>query len=82
MSWKILVNDGMEEEGVLALRAFGFEVDGEPISQEHLKSKLQSYDGIIVRSATKVRKDLIEICPNLKFIARGGVGMEIGRAHV
>jgi D-3-phosphoglycerate dehydrogenase len=76
MSWKILVNDGMEEEGVLALRAFGFEVDGEPISQEHLKSKLQNYDGIIVRSATKVRKDLIEICPNLKFIARGGVGMD------
>ncbi len=76
MSWKILVNDGMEEEGILALRAFGFEVDGEPISQEHLKSKLQNYDGIIVRSATKVRKDLIEICPNLKFIARGGVGMD------
>lgn len=76
MSWKILVNDGMEEEGVQALRAFGFEVDCNSISQDLLKTALPSFDGIIVRSATKLRKELIDSCPNLKFIARGGVGMD------
>src|SRR5690606_16693740 len=38
--------------------------------------KLNEYDAIIVRSATKVRKDLIDQCPNIKVIARGGVGMD------
>ena len=76
MSWKILINDGMEESGVNALKSLGFEVDTQKIPQEELSQKLQDYQGIIVRSATKVRKELIDICPGLKFIARGGVGMD------
>lgn len=76
MSWKILINDGMEESGVNALKSLGFEVDTQKIPQEELSQKLQDYQGIIVRSATKVRQELIDICPGLKFIARGGVGMD------
>jgi len=76
MSWKILINDGMEESGVHALKSLGFEVDTQKIPQEDLPHKLQEYNGIIVRSATKVRKELIDVCPGLKFIARGGVGMD------
>jgi len=76
MSWKILINDGMEESGVNALKSLGFEVDTQKIPQEELSHKLQDYQGIIVRSATKVRQELIDICPGLKFIARGGVGMD------
>lgn len=73
---KILVNDGMEESGIEALRQHGFEVITQKIAQEDLFNELQQFDGIIVRSATKVRKELIDACPQLKFIARGGVGMD------
>ncbi|MFZ1513964.1 MAG: D-2-hydroxyacid dehydrogenase [Saprospiraceae bacterium] len=76
MSWKILINDGMEESGVNALKSLGFEVDTQKIPQEELSHKLQDYQGIIVRSATKVRQELMDVCPGLKFIARGGVGMD------
>ena len=71
-----MINDGMEESGVNALKSLGFEVDTQKIPQEELSHKLQDYQGIIVRSATKVRQELIDICPGLKFIARGGVGMD------
>lgn len=76
MKWKILVNDGMEAEGISALRNFGFEVDNQTIPQDKLNDRLNEYHGIIVRSATKVRQNLIDQCPNLRFIARGGVGMD------
>jgi len=54
----------------------GFEVDTNNIPQDQLPEKLQAYDAITVRSATKVRKDLIDACPNLKLIGRGGVGVD------
>ncbi len=73
---KILANDGIDAAGQEKLEAAGIEVDTNTIPQEDLKDKLQSYDGILVRSATKIRKDLIDAVPNLKFIGRGGVGMD------
>ena len=63
MSWKILVNDGMESSGISALIDAGFEVDTQKIPQDELIHKICNYEGIIVRSATKVRKDLIDACP-------------------
>ena len=51
-------------------------VDTDKVAQEDLPKVLPKYDVIIVRSATKVRKELIDACPNLKVIARGGVGMD------
>ncbi|HPN70373.1 MAG TPA: D-2-hydroxyacid dehydrogenase [Saprospiraceae bacterium] len=73
---RILVNDGIEESGKVMLEAAGFEVDMNNIPQDQLIEKLNAYDAICVRSATKVRKDLIDACPNLKVIARGGVGLD------
>ncbi len=73
---KILVNDGIEANGKLLLEEAGYEVDTNKIQQEELPNSLPSYDVIIVRSATQVRKDLIDACPNLKIIARGGVGTD------
>jgi D-3-phosphoglycerate dehydrogenase len=73
---KILANDGIDATGKKMLEAAGFTVDTNRIPQEELKDKLQAYDAIIVRSATKVRKELIDACPNLKLIGRGGVGMD------
>ncbi len=73
---KILVNDGIHPDGKLLLDEAGYQVDTDKIPQEELPHKLPEYDVIIVRSATKVRKDLIDKCPNLKIIARGGVGLD------
>jgi D-3-phosphoglycerate dehydrogenase len=73
---RILVNDGIEPIGKQLLEEAGFEVDMNKINQEDLPAKLNEYDAICVRSATKVRKDLIDACPNLKAIGRGGVGLD------
>jgi D-3-phosphoglycerate dehydrogenase len=73
---KILVNDGIEPIGKRLLEEAGFEVDTNKIEQADLPARLNEYDAICVRSATKVRKDLIDACPNLKAIGRGGVGID------
>ncbi len=73
---KILVNDGIEADGKLLLEEAGYEVDTTKVPQDALMTELPNYDVIIVRSATQVRKDLIDACPNLKIIARGGVGTD------
>lgn len=73
---KVLANDGIHAEGKRMMEEAGITVDTTKIPQDELMEKLQDYDGIIVRSATKVRKDLIDACPNLKVIARGGVGLD------
>ena len=73
---KILINDGMHPDGIAQLKEAGHQVDTNNIPQNELPTKLPDYNVIIVRSATKVRKDLIDQCPNLKIIARGGVGLD------
>ena len=73
---KVLANDGIHAAGKSALELAGFQVDTNNIPQEELSTKLNDYDALVVRSATKVRKALIDACPNLKIIARAGVGMD------
>jgi len=73
---RILANDGIDPLGKRMLEEAGFIVDTEHIPQDELPSRLPAYDAITVRSATKVRKALIDVCPNLKLIGRGGVGMD------
>ncbi|MBP3942899.1 D-2-hydroxyacid dehydrogenase [Sphingobacteriaceae bacterium WQ 2009] len=73
---RILANDGIDAVGKQLLENAGFEVDTNHIPQDELAEKLQAYDAITVRSATKVRQALIDGCPNLKVIGRGGVGMD------
>ncbi len=73
---KILANDGIEAIGKQLLEQAGFTVDTNKIEQAELPNRLQEYSAICVRSATKVRQELIDQCPNLKAIGRGGVGMD------
>lgn len=75
---KILANDGISPEGQQKLEANGFEVVTEKVAQDDLVNAInnENYIGLLVRSATTVRKDLIDQCPGLKFIGRGGVGMD------
>ena len=73
---RILANDGIADNGKQLLEDAGFEVVTEKIPQDQLITKLNDFDAIIVRSATKVRKELIDASPNLKAILRGGVGID------
>jgi D-3-phosphoglycerate dehydrogenase len=73
---KILANDGIDPIGKKILEDAGFTVDTTNIPQDQLASRLNEYDALTVRSATKVRKELIDASPNIKLIGRGGVGMD------
>lgn len=75
---KVLANDGISAKAKAALEAEGITVSTDHVEQAHLIDTLnrEGYAGILVRSATKVRQDLIDACPNLRFIGRGGVGMD------
>jgi D-3-phosphoglycerate dehydrogenase len=74
--YKLLANDGIDPIGKAILEKAGITVDTQTVPQEQLADALQNYDALTVRSATKVRKELIDACPNLKLIGRGGVGMD------
>lgn len=75
---KILANDGISEEGKRALENAGYTVITDKVAQENLAGAVNehNYEIVLVRSATTVRKAVIDACPGLKLIGRGGVGMD------
>lgn len=75
---KVLANDGISQSGIDALEKGGYEVITTTVAQEQLANYINEKDiaVLLVRSATTVRKDLIDACPGLKIIGRGGVGMD------
>jgi D-3-phosphoglycerate dehydrogenase / 2-oxoglutarate reductase len=74
---KILVCDKTESEAIEKMRAAGLTVDTNfEITADDLPKILPAYDGCVVRSRTKIRQPLIDVCPNLKVIVRGGVGLD------
>ncbi|WP_396194276.1 D-2-hydroxyacid dehydrogenase [Flavobacterium sp.] len=75
---KVLANDGISKSGIAALEKGGFEVITTKVAQEQVANYVNANDisVVLVRSATKVRKDIIDACPGLKIIGRGGVGMD------
>lgn len=75
---KVLANDGISKSGILALEKGGFEVITTKVAQEQVANYINenNVSVILVRSATKVRKDIIDACPGIKIIGRGGVGMD------
>lgn len=75
---KVLANDGISKNGAQSLKDAGYEVIEKKVAQNQLENYLNENDisVILVRSATKIRKDLIDACPDLKLIGRGGVGLD------
>jgi len=75
---KVLANDGIAQTGIDQLEKAGFEVITTNVAQNQLESYINdnNIDVILVRSATQVRTELIDACPSIKIIGRGGVGMD------
>ena len=73
---KILANDGISDSGKKKLEESGFDVSTTFVEQKKLISHInkENISILLVRSATKVRKDLINQCPSIRIIGRGGVG--------
>lgn len=74
----IHANDGVSQSGIDALTQAGFTVTTTNVAQEQLVAYINENNitGLLVRSATTARKELIDACPGLKLIGRGGVGMD------
>lgn len=75
---RVLANDGISAAGEQVLKSAGIEVLDNRVAQDHLISFINEnkVDVLLVRSATKVRQDLIDACPGLKIVGRGGIGMD------
>ena len=75
---KVLANDGVSQSGIDALTNAGIEVITTKVAQEQLENYINenNISVLLVRSATTARKALIDACPGLKIIGRGGVGMD------
>lgn len=74
---KVLICDKISKGAIEKMRNAGIEVDDKAgISPEELMSIIENYDCIVVRSATKVKREVIEKGKNLKLIVRGGVGVD------
>ena len=75
---KVLANDGISKSGFTTLENAGFKVITTKVAQEQVANYINTNDVqvILVRSATKVKQDIIDACPGLKIIGRGGVGMD------
>ena len=81
---RIHANDGIAADAKTSLTEEGFNVTTDHVPQDDLVAYMnkEQVDVLLVRSATKVRKDLIDACPSLKLIGRGGVGLDnIDVAH-
>jgi len=74
---KVLVCDPIHEDGIKILKDAGFEIDINPnISYEELKGKVRDYDVLVVRSRTKVTREIIEAGEKLKVVGRAGAGID------
>ncbi len=75
---QVLANDGISQSGINALEAAGYKVITTTVAQEQLENFINEHqiEVLLVRSATTVRKELIDACPSIKVIGRGGVGMD------
>ncbi len=77
MGFKVLASDPLAAEAIEAMRGAGLEVDEKTeLSVDELKAEIGAYDAIVIRSATKLRAEILDEASNLKLIVRAGVGLD------
>ncbi len=77
MAFRVLVSDPLAQSAVAAMREAGLTLDEKTdLSVEQLKSEIANYDAIVIRSATKLRAEIIDCATDLKLIVRAGVGLD------
>lgn len=77
MAFQVLVSDPLAQSAVAAMREAGLALDEKTdLSVEQLKSEIANYDAIVIRSATKLRAEIIDCATDLKLIVRAGVGLD------
>jgi D-3-phosphoglycerate dehydrogenase len=74
---KVLISDQMDSKAAEVFRAAGVEVDEKPgLTKDELKAIIGDYDGLAIRSATKVTADILDAAPRLKVVGRAGIGVD------
>ena len=73
---KVLITDGLEKEGLEILKEGGIQITNREMNNEELLSEIPLYDALLVRSKTKVTRQVIEAANKLKIIGRVGVGVD------
>lgn len=74
---KILISDNLSPVGAKILEEAGIEVDvNTGLPPEELKKIIGRYDGLVIRSSTKVTQDILESATNLKVVGRAGIGLD------
>ena len=77
MAFKIHVNDPLSKDAMAQLNSYeGYEITAEHFEKDVLLEKIAAYDALVIRSATKATRDIIEAGANLKVIARAGTGLD------
>ena len=79
---KVLISDKLSPAAVAIFTSRGIETDFKPgLSPAELRAIIGNYDGLAVRSATKVTKELLDAAPNLKVVGRAGIGVEMSTSN-
>jgi D-3-phosphoglycerate dehydrogenase len=74
---KVLISDKLSPQAVEIFKSHGIDVDFKPgLSKDELKEIISQYDGLAIRSATKVTEDVIALADNLRVIGRAGIGVD------
>jgi D-3-phosphoglycerate dehydrogenase / 2-oxoglutarate reductase len=74
---RVLISDKMDPNAARIFREAGLEVDEKPgLTKDELKAIIGDYDGLAIRSATKVTADVLDAAPALKVIGRAGIGVD------
>jgi len=77
MEFRVLASDPLDPKAVAAMREGGVEVDEKTdLTPEQLAEEIAAYDAIVIRSATKVRANIVDAGTNLKLVVRAGVGLD------
>jgi D-3-phosphoglycerate dehydrogenase / 2-oxoglutarate reductase len=73
---KVLITDGMDKNAVAELKKLGFDVTEQFYPEPELIEKIKGFDAVVVRSATKITKPVLDNANGLKLVIRGGVGVD------